>query len=78
MKESPYILDVRGEKCPIPIKLLRDCIKEVPENEIIHMLSDDLESKYDIPALLLRLKMPPAEIQSKEFGLLFVIVNRKV
>ena len=49
-----------------------------PENEIIHMLSDDLESKYDIPALLLRLKMPPAEIQSKEFGLLFIIVNRKV
>jgi len=78
MKESPYILDVRGEKCPIPIKLLRDYIKEVPENEIIHMLSDDLESKYDIPALLLRLNMPPAEIQSKEFGLLFIIVNRKV
>jgi TusA-related sulfurtransferase len=78
VKESPYILDVRGEKCPIPIKLLRDCIKEVPENEIIHMLSDDLESKYDIPALLIRLKMPPAEIQSKEFGLLFIIVNRKV
>ena len=78
MKESPYILDVRGEKCPIPIKLLRDCIKEVPENEIIHMLSDDLESKYDIPALLIRLKMPPAEIQSKEFGLLFIIENRKI
>jgi|TARA_B100001105_G_C22328676_1_gene415928 TusA-related sulfurtransferase len=78
VKEEPHILDVRGEKCPIPIKLLRDCIREVPVGEIIHMLSDDLESKYDVPALLRRLKMPPAEMISQESGLLFIIENRKI
>ena len=63
---------------PLPIKKLRDIIRETPKGSQIHLLTDDLESRHDVPALLSRLKMPPALIIKAELGLIFKIENQKL
>jgi|TARA_B100001146_G_scaffold42901_1_gene36546 TusA-related sulfurtransferase len=78
MTVEPHILDVRGDKCPIPIKKLRDTIRETPEGSKIHLLTDDLESRHDVPALLRRLNMPPALMIEAEVGIIFKIENQKL
>ena len=40
---------------------------------LIHLLGDDPESLHDIPALLDRLGLPPAEITKMDNGWLYVI-----
>jgi len=77
MSEEPFVVDVRGLHCPFPIKKIRSALDELPAGCEIHMLADDLESRYDVPALLKRLKMPKPEIQERDEDLLFIIQNRK-
>jgi tRNA 2-thiouridine synthesizing protein A len=43
-------VDALGRKCPIPIIMLAERIREVPIGQIIAVLADDPAAKTDIPA----------------------------
>ena len=43
-------LDALGKKCPIPIIMLADRIREVPVGQTIAVLADDPAAKTDLPA----------------------------
>jgi len=43
-------LDALGKKCPIPIIMLADRIREVPVGQLIEVLADDPAAKTDLPA----------------------------
>ena len=75
MIEGPIILDVLGTRCPIPVKKIRQKLREIPESSILHVLGDDPESLHDIPALLVRLGLEPAVISEGETGWKFIIRN---
>ena len=78
MGESPIILDVLGARCPIPVKKVRQALRELPEGTRIHVLGDDPESLHDIPALLIRLELKPAIVSLEEKGWKFTIYNCKI
>jgi len=77
MSEQPRIVDVMGLRCPIPVQRTRMAIKDMEEGEILHVLGDDPESQHDIPALLERLGLQPAEISEVGSGWIYIILNRK-
>ena len=43
-------IDALGKKCPIPIIMLAERIREVAIGEIIAVLADDPAAKSDLPA----------------------------
>jgi tRNA 2-thiouridine synthesizing protein A len=43
-------IDALGRKCPIPIIMLAERIREVPVGEFIAVLADDPAAKTDVPA----------------------------
>jgi len=43
-------LDALGKKCPIPIIMLADRIRDVPIGQTIAVLADDPAAKTDLPA----------------------------
>ncbi len=43
-------VDALGRKCPIPIIMLAERIREVPIGQIIAVLADDPAAKTDVPA----------------------------
>jgi tRNA 2-thiouridine synthesizing protein A len=43
-------LDALGKKCPIPIIMLADKIRDVPVGQTIEVLADDPAAKTDLPA----------------------------
>jgi tRNA 2-thiouridine synthesizing protein A len=43
-------IDALGRKCPIPIIMLAERIRDVPIGKIIAVLADDPAAKTDIPA----------------------------
>ena len=47
---SPLTVDALGKKCPIPIIMLADRIREVPIGQIIEVLADDPAARTDVPA----------------------------
>jgi TusA-related sulfurtransferase len=75
MIDGPIILDVLGTRCPIPVKKIRQKLREIPESSILHVLGDDPESLHDIPVLLVRLGLEPAVILEEETGWKFIIHN---
>ena len=52
-------IDALGKKCPIPIIMLAERIREVPIRAIVEVLADDPAAKTDLPAWCL--------IKSQEF-----------
>ena len=44
------VIDALGRKCPIPIILLAERIREVPIGETVAVLADDPAAKTDVPA----------------------------
>ena len=70
---DPVVIDVLGLRCPIPVQQTRMALRDLLEGEVIHLLGDDPESLHDIPALLERLGLPPAEISEIENGWKYVI-----
>ena len=44
------ILDALGKKCPIPIIMLAERIRDVPVGRTIKVLADDPAAKTDVPA----------------------------
>jgi len=43
-------LDALGKKCPIPIIMLADKIREIQVGQLIEVLADDPAAKTDLPA----------------------------
>jgi tRNA 2-thiouridine synthesizing protein A len=43
-------IDALGKKCPIPIIMLAERIREVPIGQAIEVLADDPAAKTDLPA----------------------------
>jgi tRNA 2-thiouridine synthesizing protein A len=44
------VINALGRKCPIPIIMLAQRIREVPVGQIVAVLADDPAAKSDIPA----------------------------
>ena len=44
------VIDALGRKCPIPIIMLAERIREVPVGEVIAVLADDAAARTDVPA----------------------------
>ncbi len=44
------VIDALGRKCPIPIIMLAERIREVPVGGVIAVLADDPAAKTDVPA----------------------------
>lgn len=73
MTESPIIIDVIGDRCPIPVQKLRRILKQCQKGSTVYVFGDDPESLHDIPALLVRLGIEPAIINKEEIGWKFEI-----
>jgi len=43
-------LDALGKKCPVPIIMLADRIRDVPIGQTIEVLADDPAARTDVPA----------------------------
>ncbi|WP_372452816.1 sulfurtransferase TusA family protein [Actinomadura parmotrematis] len=44
------VIDALGRKCPIPIIMLAERIREVPVGQIVAVLADDPAAHTDVPA----------------------------
>ncbi|MBO2452586.1 sulfurtransferase TusA family protein [Actinomadura barringtoniae] len=44
------VIDALGRKCPIPIIMLAERLREVPVGEVIAVLADDVAARTDVPA----------------------------
>jgi tRNA 2-thiouridine synthesizing protein A len=44
------VVDALGRKCPIPIIMLAERIREVPIGDIVAVLADDVAARTDVPA----------------------------
>ncbi|MFF5257386.1 sulfurtransferase TusA family protein [Actinomadura viridis] len=44
------VIDALGRKCPIPIILLAERIREIPVGEVVAVLADDVAARTDVPA----------------------------
>ncbi len=50
MTENEIVLEVLGMKCPEPLQVLRNTIREAKAGQIIRLISDDPVSLRDVPA----------------------------
>lgn len=49
--DPPYlVIDALGRKCPIPIIMLAERIREIPVGEVVAVLADDVAARTDVPA----------------------------
>jgi tRNA 2-thiouridine synthesizing protein A len=48
--EAALTVDALGRKCPIPIIMVAERIREVPVGSVIAVLADDAAARTDIPA----------------------------
>ena len=46
------ILNAIGKKCPLPVLLARKELKKLSSGQELHLISDDIGSLKDVPALL--------------------------
>ena len=47
----PYlVVDALGRKCPIPIIMVAERIREIPVGSIVAVLADDVAARTDVPA----------------------------
>ena len=44
------VIDALGRKCPIPIIMLAERLREVPVGEVVAVLADDPAARTDVPA----------------------------
>jgi tRNA 2-thiouridine synthesizing protein A len=73
--DDPVVLDVMGLRCPIPVQRVRLALREILDGGVVHLLGDDPESLHDIPALLERLGLPPADVTESGAGWRYVITK---
>ncbi len=48
--EPALTIDALGRKCPIPIIMLAERIREVPVGQLVAVLADDPAAQTDVPA----------------------------
>lgn len=48
--DQRIIVDASGLECPEPLMLLRKCIRETQNNQLIELISEDPVSLRDVPA----------------------------
>jgi tRNA 2-thiouridine synthesizing protein A len=48
--EPSLTIDALGRKCPIPIIMLAERIREVPVGHLVAVLADDPAAQTDVPA----------------------------
>jgi tRNA 2-thiouridine synthesizing protein A len=48
--EPSLTIDALGRKCPIPIIMLAERIREVPVGHVVAVLADDPAAQTDVPA----------------------------
>ena len=75
MTDDPVVLDVMGLRCPIPVQRVRLALREILDGGVVHLLGDDPESLHEIPALLERLGLPPADVTESGAGWRYVITK---
>ncbi len=47
----PYlVVDALGRKCPIPIIMVAERIREIPIGSVVAVLADDVAARTDVPA----------------------------
>jgi tRNA 2-thiouridine synthesizing protein A len=47
----PYlVVDALGRKCPIPIIMVAERIREIPVGSVVAVLADDVAARNDVPA----------------------------
>jgi tRNA 2-thiouridine synthesizing protein A len=73
--DYPVVLDVVGLRCPIPVQRVRLALREMSDGGVVYLLGDDPESLHDIPALLERLGLPPADVTESGAGWKYVIIK---
>jgi len=52
MVEYNEELDVRNEKCPLPVKKTKNALKSMSTGEVLHVMATDPSSGQDIEILL--------------------------
>lgn len=48
--EAVLRIDALGRRCPVPILMLAERIRDVPVGAVVAVLADDVAAKTDIPA----------------------------
>jgi tRNA 2-thiouridine synthesizing protein A len=48
--DPTLVIDALGRKCPIPIIMLAERIREVPVGQMVAVLADDPAARTDVPA----------------------------
>ncbi|MDQ6714966.1 MAG: sulfurtransferase TusA family protein [Actinomycetota bacterium] len=46
----PFVLDARGERCPLPVIRLGARLKELPPGSLVRLLATDPAALSDVPA----------------------------
>ena len=48
-------LDTTGKKCPMPVLMTKKELRKMASGQTLELISDDVGSKKDVPALLTKL-----------------------
>ncbi len=65
--------DYTGLRCPIPVLKTKKELKNLTSGQIIEVISDDVGSKKDIPALLNKTGDELIELREEDKSLIFKI-----
>ena len=68
-------VDVLGFYCPVPVHEARKALKEMRDEEILEVVSDDPETLHDIPALVARLNITLESVTENAGEFTFRIKN---
>ncbi|MCJ7648979.1 MAG: sulfurtransferase TusA family protein [Candidatus Lokiarchaeota archaeon] len=66
-------LDYSGLKCPMPVLKTKKELKNLAPGQVIEVISDDIGSKKDIPALLNKIGDELVELKEEGSKLIFII-----
>ncbi len=66
-------VDYTGFRCPIPVLKTKKELKNLTSGQIIEVISDDIGSKKDIPAMLKKTGDELIEIREEDKSLIFKI-----
>jgi len=48
-QKNPFLLNVRGHKCPIPVLRLRRCLEERAVGDYVKVIASDAMTMVDVP-----------------------------
>ncbi len=71
-------LDLLGFGCPIPVRETRRALRDLPNGAMLQVITDDIDSLHDIPALLTRLDFTLLSIEEEAGEYTFNILKSAV